>query len=72
MTQGRSLKLFFKFQVAIKLMLPGLIKYLLRVDWDDRSICIAYSMFVYFFLAYATLGGLGIALHRLIYIKVRI
>ena len=51
-------------------MLPATLEYLFGIDVDDRKVCIAYSMFAYFILSYASVGGLGIALHRFLYIKV--
>ena len=51
-------------------MLPETLEYLFNVDLDDRMVCTAYSMFAYFSITYASVGSFGIALFRLLFIKV--
>jgi len=39
-------------------------------DVNKRNFCIGYSSFAYFMLAYASVGSVGIAVYRVLYIKV--
>ena len=41
------------------------------MEVNDRRFCISYSSFAYFMLSYASVGSMGIAIYRVMYIKVR-
>ena len=45
-------------------------KELFGVNWNERDICIGYSIFGYVLTSHASVGGLGIAIYRVVYIKV--
>ena len=51
-------------------MLASTLGLVLGVELNNRTVCIAYSMFVYFIQSNATVSSLGIALYRFLYIKV--
>ena len=60
----------FIFQIPTGLTLPSILKLFHWVSWNDRNVCIGWSTFLYFSMAYGTIGGLGIAVTRVLYIKV--
>lgn len=60
----------FIFQIPTGLTLPSILKLFHWVSWNDRNVCIGWSTFLYFSMAYGTIGGLGIAVIRVLYIKV--
>jgi hypothetical protein len=45
---------------------------LIGLEIDARNFCIGYSSFAYFMLSYSTVGSLGIAIFRVLYVKVRV
>jgi hypothetical protein len=44
---------------------------LIGIDLNDRRFCVGYSNFAYIMLSYASVGSLGIAIYRVLYVKVR-
>ena len=43
---------------------------MLGVELNDRQFCIGYSIFAYFNLSYECIGSLGMAIFRILYLKV--
>ena len=63
----------FLLQIFSGLILPDMVNSVLVVSGlkvGDRSVCIGYSAMTYFIISYAAVGGLGIAIYRILYIKV--
>ncbi len=50
--------------------LPEFAEMITGFDLNDRVFCIGYSNFSYFMLSYASVGSLGIAVYRVLYVKV--
>ena len=51
--------------------LPESVKGLFGVELNDRKFCIYYSTLVYFLFAYEAAGSAGMAIYRLLYLKVQ-
>ena len=50
--------------------MPEVVTFLTAVEINDRNFCIGYSTFAYFLQAYGSVGSLGIASFRVIYVRV--
>ena len=46
------------------------VEQVLNAEVNDRTLCIGYSFFGYFMVGYASIGGLGMAIYRVLYVKV--
>jgi hypothetical protein len=62
--------LFCCFQLFYSVNLPEIAETILGIDLNDRMFCIRYSTFTYFMLTYESVGSLGMAIFRVLYIKV--
>ena len=60
------------FQLSTYWSTPTIWKYLLGIDWQARNFCVGYSIFSYAMITYASVGSLGIAVYRVLYIKVSV
>ena len=50
--------------------LPSILKIFNLVNLNDRNVCIGFSMLTYFSIAHSVIGGLAIALIRVLFIVV--
>ena len=48
-----------------------MVEVLLGVRLDDRTLCSGFNFFLNFMLSYASIGGLGISVYRILYLKVK-
>ena len=48
-----------------------MVEVLLGVRLDDRTLCSGFNFFLNFMLTYASSGGLGISVYRILYLKVK-
>ena len=51
--------------------IPTVLTTLTKIQWNERNVCIANSYITYFMVSYSTMGGLGIAVYRVLYVKVK-
>ena len=58
------------FQLFLSLNLPEVAEQMLGSELNDRLFCIWYSTFAYFNLSYECTGSLGMAIFRIMYLKV--
>ena len=56
--------------MVTSLTLPEIFEWMTGLQVDERRFCIGYSSFAYFMLSYASVGSMGIAIYRVMYIRV--
>ena len=59
------------FQVFLSLKPPDIVELILGREVNDRLFCIWYSTFLYWNISYECTGSLGMAIYRIMYVKVK-